>query len=116
MSRRLVLIPTAVPLEEAEHVVDPAPSVEDSVISSIEAQRIRRSVRALPRFEGKVLALRYGLDGDRPVSVRECAEFLHCSPTLVHKTEWRALEALRCQFGPEGDEPKAQALRGGNAA
>lgn len=109
-------LPTTVPLDEAAHVADPRPCVEDVVIRSLEAQALRRQVRALPRFEGKVVALRYGLDGERPATVRECARFLHCSPALVHKTEHRALGALRHELGPEDGEPKADALRVGRAA
>lgn len=109
MSRFVIVIPTTVPLEAAEEVADPGQCVEDLVLRSLEAQMLRRSVRALPRFEGKVLALRYGLDGEGPATVRECARFLHCSPTLVHKTERRALEALRDQFEPDGDKPKSHA-------
>lgn len=109
--RRLTVIPTAVPLEEADWVADPAPPVVDQVVRSLEAQRIRRCVRGLPRFEGKVLTLRYGLDGAEPASIRECAEFLHCSPSLVHKTERRALEALQDQLVPEDDFGASAALR-----
>ncbi|MEI2702571.1 MAG: hypothetical protein V9E83_09250 [Baekduia sp.] len=87
-------------------VADAAEPVEDQVVRSIERQRVRRKVRELPRFEGKVLALRYGLGGDRPVTVRECAEYLRCSPALIHKTEHRALSALRDQYDYEEDAAK----------
>lgn len=107
MSRPVQFIPTAVPLEEASLLADPAEPVDDQVVRSIERQRVRRKVRELPRFEGKVLALRYGLDGDRPVSTRECARFLHCSPSLVHKTEQRALSTLRGQYDYENDAAEA---------
>lgn len=103
MSRMVSFIPTTVPLSAAEDLVDPDQCVEDLVLRSVEAQMVRRRVRVLPRFEGKVLALRYGLDGEGPATVRDCARLLGCSPSLVHKTERRALEALRDELGAENE-------------
>jgi RNA polymerase sporulation-specific sigma factor len=81
-----------------EQLPDPDTDVEASVVASMEAERLRRAVRALPVLERKVIVARYGLLGET-LSCRQLAHRLGLSRSNVSAIEQRALERLRSVYG-----------------
>lgn len=51
--------------------------------------------QALPPREFKVLALRFGLEGNPPHKIRQIAEMLGVSKERVRQLEYKALRLLR---------------------
>jgi len=79
---------------------------EEVVVLSLSEQTLREAVRALPDQERRVVALRYGMEGDgEPRSLREVGRLLGMSPQRVRRIEIAALERLAVSR-------EVQALRG----
>ena len=68
----------------------------DMVDLKLQSEQLYQSVRKLlsPR-EQKVICMRYGLNGNRPMTQREVASFLKISRSYVSRIEKKALELLR---------------------
>ena len=65
-------------------------------------ERLRALVASrLNERESRIVRLRYGLDGSRPLTQRETAERLKISRSYVSRIEKRALEKLRAALGEE---------------
>jgi RNA polymerase sporulation-specific sigma factor len=104
MRHHLMLVPANRSYLE---VADPDADVHEAAVSSIEAARVRRMVRTLPVLERHVIAWRYGLAGQPPLTVREVAARLGIGKSTVADIEARALSRMRGAVGEE--EPSADA-------
>ncbi len=82
------------------------PGPEEMVSVSLSEQKLHQAVAALPDLERRVVALRYGLDGeDGPHTLREVAQRLGLTLQQVRQIEVQALERLAVNR-------EIQALRG----
>ena len=73
-------------------------AVEEEVEVSLRETAVRRAIERLPEREHEVIAMRYGLNGDRePASTEAIARRLELSPTRVRQLEARALERLAAE-------------------
>ena len=70
------------------------PSVEEEVETDIATQSLRAAVDTLPEVERNVIALRFGLDEEQPVALRETGRRLGLSSERVRQLEDRALKRL----------------------
>ncbi|HXM58533.1 MAG TPA: RNA polymerase sigma factor RpoD/SigA [Candidatus Dormibacteraeota bacterium] len=92
------------PLGELLPADDAGP--DEVVTVSLSEQTLREAVERLPKLERRVVALRYGMDGDgQPHSLREVGRLLDMSPQRVRRIEIAALERLAVSR-------EVQALRG----
>jgi RNA polymerase primary sigma factor len=71
-----------------------APEPEEEVGAALGDARVRQVVAELPEDERTVIALRFGLTGDEPRSLREAGEALGISPDRTSRLEARALRRL----------------------
>lgn len=81
------------------------PSVELRLIRDNIEQQIRDMVKGLDAKERDVIRMRFGLDGEDPLTLQEIGETLRISRERVRQIESRAKEKLR-------RSQRAQALRG----
>ena len=75
-------------------------SVEDDLAERVnlaeEARKVRNLVKtSLEPRESEIISARYGLNGETPLTQRECAARLGISRSYVSRIEKRALEKLR---------------------
>jgi len=75
-------------------VAGDGPSVEEEVETDIATQSLRAAVDTLPEVERNVIALRFGLDEEQPVALRETGRRLGLSSERVRQLEDRALKRL----------------------
>lgn len=66
------------------------------------AVRLRQLVKALPQRDARILAMRYGLGGEKEQTQQEVARRLGISRSYVSRIEKRALHALRVQWKQQG--------------
>lgn len=66
------------------------------------AVRLRQLVKALPQRDARILAMRYGLNGEKEQTQQEVAQRLGISRSYVSRIEKRALQALRVQWKQQG--------------
>jgi DNA-directed RNA polymerase sigma subunit (sigma70/sigma32) len=69
-------------------------SVEDEVATDDLTDRLRRAVAGLPDAARAVVTVRFGLDGQPPLSMTATARQLHMSPRRVREVEEQALAEL----------------------
>jgi len=79
------------PLEDAEFLRSPGPSVEDEVLDGLQAERIRALCRQISADQRDVILLRLVAD----LSVEQTAAALGKRPGAVKALQRRGLEALR---------------------
>ena len=84
---------------------DNIPSIELRLIRDNIEQQIREMVKDLDAKERDVIRMRFGLDGEDPLTLQEIGETLRISRERVRQIESRAKEKLR-------RSQRAQALRG----
>lgn len=84
---------------------DNIPSIEVRLIRDNIEQQIRDMVKDLDAKERDVIRMRFGLDGEDPLTLQEIGETLRISRERVRQIESRAKEKLR-------RSQRAQALRG----
>lgn len=75
-------------------------SVDDTMLDDLDMRdacaRVRRCVgRCLTERESRIIRLRYGLDGQQPLTQREIASLCGISRSYVSRIEKRALEKLK---------------------
>jgi RNA polymerase primary sigma factor len=70
------------------------PAVEDEVASDFADEVLREAVDGLPEPEREVVTLRFGLNQDEPVALRETGRRLGLSSERVRQLEDRALKRL----------------------
>lgn len=79
---------------------DIIPNVEDDAIEEVESQIINKELykllkTTLTEREYKIICLRYGLNGDKPLTQREIASKLNISRSYISRLETKALQELR---------------------
>lgn len=84
-------------------------SVDDDMLENLDARescaRVRQCVRTcLTEREARVIALRYGLDGEGPRTQREIASHCGISRSYVSRLEKKALSKLRAEM-EKGAQP-----------
>jgi RNA polymerase primary sigma factor len=75
-------------------VAGDGPSVEEEVATDLATESLRAAVDTLPEVERNVIALRFGLDEEQPVALRETGRRLGLSSERVRQLEDRALKRL----------------------
>ncbi len=73
---------------------DGAPPVEYQIIKSAVQQQIRELIGALDEKEALVLKLRFGLDDDRPMTLREIGDRLKLTRERIRQIEQKAMRKL----------------------
>jgi RNA polymerase primary sigma factor len=68
--------------------------VDEEVELSLSEALLRRTIDELPQPERDVIRLRFGLDGDDPLPLREAGRRLGVSAERVRQIESRALKKL----------------------
>ena len=68
--------------------------MDEEVASEIAGESLRRAVSTLPEVERNVITLRFGLDREQPVALRETGRRLGLSSERVRQLEDRALRRL----------------------
>jgi len=81
--------------ELGDIVPDAEPEPADQVAAALGAGRLREAVGLLPTDARRVIDLRYGLDGNDPMSVEATARALGLNRSRVRRIEARAMEILR---------------------
>ena len=81
--------------------------VEDDMLENLDARdacaKVRRCVaECLTEREARIITLRYGLNGQPPLTQREIAAQSNISRSYVSRIEKKALEKLRACFEAEG--------------
>ena len=71
-----------------------ATPVDEEVQLAARDDALRRALERLPEAERRVVALRYGMDGDDPTPLREAGRRLGISSDAVRKLERKALAEL----------------------
>jgi len=81
---------------EAQVVADPfAEQPEDQAARRERDERVRQALAELPQRERTVLSLRFGLDGQEPMTLEEVGQFFGISKERIRQLQARALEQLR---------------------
>ena len=88
---------------ELEQIPDPGTLAPDSGLDETPAPEIIAEFWAedLTPVQARLVALRYGLDGNAPHSRRAIARKLGCSRESARVVEWRAMRRLRIAAGLE---------------
>lgn len=78
-------------------------SVEDDILDNLDkklnTQKLGQYIKEeLTPRERKVIVMRYGLDGRKPVTQKSIAEMMHISRSYVSRIETKALKKLRKRF------------------
>jgi RNA polymerase primary sigma factor len=71
-----------------------SPGFEDEIHVSLAEESLHRAVSSLPELEQKVIRLRFGLDGEDPMTLQQVGDRLNLSREGVRQVESRALSAL----------------------
>jgi RNA polymerase primary sigma factor len=75
-------------------VAGDGPTVDDEVANEMANESLRKAVDTLPEVERNVISLRFGLDEEQPVALRETGRRLGLSSERVRQLEDRALKRL----------------------
>lgn len=73
---------------------DRTPSPEDALFSESQAEKIGELVGDLDERESRILKMRYGLDGDEPLTLKEIGAAIHLTRERVRQIECEALRKL----------------------
>lgn len=73
---------------------DRTPSPEDALFNESQAEKIVELVADLDERESKILKLRYGLEGDEPLTLKEIGAAIHLTRERVRQIECEALRKL----------------------
>jgi RNA polymerase primary sigma factor len=84
---------------------DTIPSADMVLVRQTMRHQLRAALGELDGKEGRVIRLRFGLDGDNPRTLKEIGEMLNLSRERIRQIEVQALEKLR-------RSAKCQMLRG----
>ena len=71
-----------------------APSVEYQIIKSSIEQQIRQALNELDKREADVLKLRFGIEGDDPLTLQEIGDRLGLTRERIRQIEQKAMEKL----------------------
>jgi RNA polymerase primary sigma factor len=75
-------------------VASEGPTVHEQVVSDLVGDSLRQAVSTLPEVERNVITLRFGLDREQPIALRETGRRLGLSSERVRQLEDRALKRL----------------------
>ena len=82
----------------------------DNLDSKIKSEQLRRFIKeSLSPRERTIIALRYGLEGNRPLTQREVAQLMDISRSYVSRIEKKALEKLKKRFDKGENNPHKKA-------
>ena len=70
----------------------------DQLDLKINSEKMYRWVDQLPERERTIIVLRYGLNGEEPLTQKEVASLLNISRSYVSRIEKRTIEELSCRF------------------
>ncbi|MEF9969027.1 MAG: RNA polymerase sporulation sigma factor SigK [Ruthenibacterium sp.] len=73
-------------------------AVDEAYESKEEAAKIHRIVGKLNGRDRQIVVLRYGLQGQKPLTQQQVSEILHISRSYVSRIEKKALELLKVEF------------------
>jgi DNA-directed RNA polymerase specialized sigma24 family protein len=83
-----------------EQIPDPEVDVEAEALLAVEAEQVRREVKALPEPQRQIVEMNFGLNGfGRALSVREIAVVVGMSKSSVARRKDEGLELLRRSYG-----------------
>jgi RNA polymerase primary sigma factor len=71
------------------------PSAEENVMATFLKDKLNLSLEGLTVMEEKILRLRFGLDDDTPLTLREIGLMLNLSRERIRQIEAQALRKLR---------------------
>ncbi len=75
-------------------------NIADDIDLKIHTERLRELVKTvLDKREKRIITLRYGLEGYKPLTQREVADYLGISRSYVSRIEKKSLEKLKDAFG-----------------
>ena len=78
-------------------------NIVDCIDLKIKSEQLHRFIQsALDDRERRIILLRYGLQGGRPLTQREVAKRLGISRSYISRIEKKAILALREQFAQQG--------------
>jgi RNA polymerase sigma factor (sigma-70 family) len=81
------------------------PMPDDAAESAQEARVARAALESLSERERSVLALRYGIDSDRPHTLREVGRRLGLTRERIRQIEKHAVDKLRRRLRPRAPHP-----------
>ena len=82
-----------------------APEPSEQVALSLREETLHRAIDDLPERERSVVRMRYGIDGDEPMPLREAGRQLGISPERVRQIESAALGRLAAAREMEALQP-----------
>ncbi len=80
---------------------DRAPAPDAGLLDAQELGRLQAALDEIEPREAEILRLRFGIDADGPLTLREIGEKFGVSRERVRQIESRALQKLSERFGPE---------------
>ena len=92
-----------VPLDDVL-IDDRRKSPDDQLIESDDLERIMSQLNLLEEREAAVIRMRFGLDADAPMTLREVGEQLHLTRERVRQLENQALAKLMANFNSDRDD------------
>lgn len=73
-------------------------AIDEAYETREEATKIHRIVESLSGRDRQIVVLRYGLQGQKPLTQQQVSEILHISRSYVSRIEKKALELLKTEF------------------
>ncbi len=98
----------------ADHRVPPP---DEQALSNDELDTIRALLEAIDQREARILRMRFGMDGDEPMTLKEVGDQIGLTRERVRQIEIEALRKLNERissddpFSPEHDKPKRRRRR-----
>ena len=82
--------------------MDILPGIEDEVVEEVEnnilTEKMNKIIKtSLPPREVEIINLRYGLNGNRPLTQREVAKKLGISRSYISRLETKAMETIKSE-------------------
>ena len=123
MGRLLLRSETPVASAGETHGVDALDSLSgpsndpvETIDADARAEVLRRGFHDLSAMENEILRLRYGLDDENPMTLREIGELYSLSRERIRQLQNRALGKLRAVFAREGFDEAASVSSTASAA
>lgn len=84
-------------------LMDIIPGIEDEVIEEVENNILTEKMahiikKSLPEREIEIINMRYGLNGQRPLTQREVAQKLGISRSYISRLETKAMETIKAEI------------------
>lgn len=78
-----------------DFVVYDGPTPDDIVMEHELRDNIAKAVRMLPPRQAKVMTMRFGLDGELPMTLEEVGKYFGVTRSRIQQIEGKALKRLR---------------------